>query len=95
MFSSLTELLVEAAHDLDLVRFERRLVVQFEVDIGELEGPDIVAEAVRIKMTLPLVKHYIKDLTMLHTLNDSRDLTLSAIISVNALSKLEIIFIAS
>jgi len=51
-FSSLTKLLVKAAHDLDLVGFQRRLIVELEVDVSEFESPHIVTEAVGIKVTL-------------------------------------------
>lgn len=54
VFSSLTSLLIRATDDLDLVGFQRLLIIKFEVNVGELESPHIVAEAVRIEMALLL-----------------------------------------
>ena len=45
--------LAVAAHDLDLVRLNRRArVLHLEGDVLDQKSPDLVAEAVGIKMTL-------------------------------------------
>lgn len=44
--------LAVAAHDLDLVRGDCRLVVQFERDILDEECPDFVTESVGIQVAL-------------------------------------------
>lgn len=41
-----------AAHDLDLIRGNGRLVVELESDILDKESPDLIAESVCIKMAL-------------------------------------------
>lgn len=48
----LPRLLRIAAHDLDLLSRDIVLIVQLEIDIFDKEGPDFVAEAVGIQMTL-------------------------------------------
>ena len=51
-FLNLSGSLAVTAHDLDLVRRHRCLVVQFKVDIFNEKGPHFVAESVGIKMAL-------------------------------------------
>lgn len=41
-----------AAHYLHLLRLDRRLVIELEVDVFDQERPNLVAEAVGIEMTL-------------------------------------------
>ena len=48
----ISRLLRIAAHDLDLIRLHRVLIVQLEIDILDQKCPDIIAEAVGIQMTL-------------------------------------------
>ena len=89
-----------AAHDLDLVRLHRLTrVLHLESDVLYQEGPDLVAETVRIKMTLcpvslatslPLIPHQGP-----YTLNVNLAFTLSANTSVMLRSKFARIFIAS
>lgn len=45
---------VQQADDSDLLNLDRRRVVELELDILENEGPNVVTEAVGIKMTLQL-----------------------------------------
>jgi hypothetical protein len=84
--------------NLDAFRVDSASVVEFEVDILDNEGPDIVAEAVGVEMALQLPKSAYsicgKSATQ-PTLNVIRALTLSASTSATALSKLTRIFIAS
>ena len=52
----ITGLLRITAHNLNLVRRDIALVVKLEGDILDKKGPDIVAEAVRIQMTLQVIQ---------------------------------------
>lgn len=86
------------AHDLDLISRERLRVVHLERDVLDDEGPDVVAEAVGVEVTLgaPSVLCAIP-LTVARpsTLKLILVLTFSAMTSARALSKFCMILIAS
>ena len=50
--SSLPRPLGIATNDLNLIRLNRRRILKLERDVLDQEGPDFVAEAVGIEMTL-------------------------------------------
>lgn len=50
--SRLSGPLAVAAHDLDLVRADGLLVIQFEIDILDQESPNFVTESICVKVTL-------------------------------------------
>lgn len=56
VFSSFSRTLRIAAHNLDLVGLDRSLILQLEVDILDEKGPDFIAEAVCVQMTLCFTK---------------------------------------
>jgi hypothetical protein len=45
-------LLVVATNDLDLISMNHGLVIKLEIDVFDNKGPDVVTEAVRVKMAL-------------------------------------------
>ena len=46
------DFLASTAHNLDPIRSEGTTTVEFEIDVFDEESPDVVAEAVGIKMSL-------------------------------------------
>ena len=52
VFLNLTGAFCVAADDLDTVRMDLLVVIQLEVDVLDDKGPDVVAEAVGVEMSL-------------------------------------------
>ena len=60
-----TRLLRVAAYNFDLVRLHCVLIVQLEVDVFDKKRPDIITEAISIKMAL---QSHVDQLSILHAM---------------------------